>query len=103
MKDTIISPYKKTVYARNAELYKLLAHPVRLEILNILKLQDASLEQLTMTLGLAKANISQHLAILKMARVVKVRREDGNAVYSIVNPDIVAPCKILKELWERTE
>jgi ArsR family transcriptional regulator len=91
------------VYARNAELYKLLAHPARLEILNILKLQDTSLEQLTETLGLVKANISQHLAILKMARVVSVRREEGQAIYSIVNPDIVAPCKILKDLWERTE
>jgi ArsR family transcriptional regulator len=98
-----ISPYDKAVYARNAELYKLLAHPARLEILNILKIRDTSLEQLTEALGLAKANISQHLAILKMARVVSVRREDGEAVYSIVNPDIVAPCKILKELWEKSE
>lgn len=103
MKNTILSPFNKTVYARNAELYKLLAHPVRLEILNILKLQDASLEQLTVTLDLAKANISQHLAILKMARVVSVRRDNGEAIYSIVNPDIVAPCKILKDLWDNGE
>ena len=103
MKATVTSPFQKTVYARNAELYKLLAHPARLEILNILKLQDVSLEQLTVTLGLAKANISQHLAILKMARVVSVRRDNGEAIYSIVNPDIVAPCKILKELWEKSE
>lgn len=103
MSSSVVSPFKKDVYARNAELYKLLAHPARLEILNILKLQDASLEQLTAALGLAKANISQHLAILKMARVVSVRREGGEAVYSIVNPDIVAPCKILKDLWEKTE
>jgi len=100
---TVQSPFRKSVYARNAELYKLLAHPSRLEILNILKLQDASLEQLTETLGLAKSNISQHLAILRMARVVSAQRDNGEAVYSIVNPDIVAPCKILKDLWERTE
>lgn len=99
----VSSPYDKNVYARNAELYKLLAHPARLEILNILKTGDASLEQLTVTLGLAKANISQHLAILKMARVVTNRRDSGEAIYSIVNPDIVAPCKILKDLWEKSE
>ena len=103
MHQPAISPFDKTVYARNAELYKLLAHPARLEILNILKLGDTSLEQLTLVLGLAKANISQHLAILKMARVVSVRRDNGEAIYSIVNPDIVAPCKILKELWEKSE
>ena len=103
MNQSVISPYDKTVYARNAELYKLLAHPVRLEILNILKLQDTSLEQLTATLRLAKANISQHLTILKMARVVQKRLDNGEAIYSIVNPDIVAPCKILKELWEKSE
>jgi ArsR family transcriptional regulator len=103
MSTLTISPFDKSVYARNAELYKLLAHPVRLEILNILKLQETSLEELTVTLGLAKANISQHLAILKMARVVHVRRENGEAIYSIVNPDIVAPCKILKDLWDKPE
>lgn len=103
MSKPVISPFDKTVYARNAELYKLLAHPVRLEILNILRLQETSLEELTVTLGLAKANISQHLAILKMARVVRVRRDSGEAIYSIVNPDIVAPCKILKDLWEKSE
>lgn len=103
MNAAAISPYDKIVYARNAELYKLLAHPVRLEILNILKLQETPLEQLTSALGLAKANISQHLAILKMARVVRVRRDNGEAIYSIVNPDIVAPCKILKDLWEKPE
>ena len=101
--NTVTSPFDKNVYARNAELYKLLAHPARLEILNILKLQDASLEELTGTLDLAKANVSQHLAILKMARVVSVRRDNGEAIYSIVNADIVAPCKILKDLWEKSE
>ena len=101
--NTVTSPFDKNVYARNAELYKLLAHPARLEILNILKLQDASLEELTTTLDLAKANVSQHLAILKMARVVSVRRDNGEAIYSIVNADIVAPCKILKDLWEKSE
>lgn len=103
MATAISSPFQKTVYARNAELYKLLAHPARLEILNILKVQEASLAQLTETLGLAKANISQHLAILKMARVVSVHRNKGEAIYNIVNPDIVAPCKILKDLWEKPE
>lgn len=103
MNTRVTSPYNKNVYARNAELYKLLAHPVRLEILNILKLQDTSLEQLTEVLGIAKANISQHLAILKMARVVRSKRVNGEAVYSIVNPDIVAPCKILKELWDKPD
>ena len=101
--NTVTSPFDKNVYARNAELYKLLAHPARLEILNILKMQDASLEELTTTLDLAKANVSQHLAILKMARVVSVRRDNGEAIYSIVNADIVAPCKILKDLWEKSE
>jgi DNA-binding transcriptional ArsR family regulator len=95
------SPFSKNVYARNAELYKILAHPIRLEILNILNVQDASLEDLTVALEIPKANVSQHLAILKMARVVSNRRENGEAIYSIVNKDIVAPCKVLKDLWEK--
>ena len=94
------SPFPKEAYQRNAEIYKLLANPIRLEILNIIKNQEATVDELSEIVGIRKANTSQHLSILRHLKVVTVRKKGKNAYYKISNPKIVAPCKILKELWE---
>lgn len=94
------SPFPRSVYIRNAEIYKLMANPKRLEILNILKWQELSVEALTKMLKLRKANVSQHLALLRHARAVTVRRSGLNAYYSIADPRLVEPCRILRELWK---
>lgn len=99
----IISPFPKKVYERNAELYKALAHPVRLEILNILKLQETSLEDLSEHLQIAKSNTSQHLAILRRLRVVRVRREGQRAMYQLTDSNVVETCRVLRDLWSDEE
>ena len=96
------SPFPKSVYNRNAEIYKILANPIRLEILNSIKYQRLSVEQLVEILKLRKANVSQHLAMLRHAKLVTCRREGLSVYYEIVDPRIVEPCRILKELWEET-
>lgn len=65
MANKIVSPYKKEVYERNAEIYKLMANPIRLEILNIIKEDEVSVDNLSQLIGIRKANTSQHLSILK--------------------------------------
>jgi len=96
------SPFPKHVYNRNAEIYKILSNPIRLEILNTIKFQEASVEQLVEVLKLRKANVSQHLAMLRHARLVATRRDGLNIYYRIVDPRIIEPCRILKEVWEDT-
>ena len=95
------SALPKDAYKHNARIYSLLSHPKRLEILNTLKVQDASLEQLTDVIKSSKANVSQHLALLRHAQLVSVRRRGKEAVYSIIDKRIVEPCKILYDLWKK--
>lgn len=97
----IKSPFPKAVYARNAEVYKILAHPTRLEILNTIRNREASVQDLIRILKLRKANVSQHLAILRQAHLVTPRRSGLNIFYKIVDPGIVEPCRVLKKLWEK--
>jgi ArsR family transcriptional regulator, virulence genes transcriptional regulator len=92
-------PLPKIAYSRNAHIYKFLANPKRLEILNLLREQEMSVEELIKTVGVSKANISQHLAILRHAGLVKARREGLNVYYRIVDPLVVEPCRILYRLW----
>src|SRR3989344_8415172 len=96
------APFPKTTYERNAEIYKILANSKRLEILNLLKLYgELTVEQILKTVKLPKANLSQHLTLLKYARLVTARRNGLNVYYTITEPKIVEPCKILHELWKK--
>ncbi|MEO8638151.1 MAG: metalloregulator ArsR/SmtB family transcription factor [Candidatus Taylorbacteria bacterium] len=91
-------PLPRIAYENNAEIYKILANSKRLEILNLLREQEMSVEDLIKTLGIAKANVSQHLALLRHAKLVTVRRDGLNGFYNIIDPRIVEPCRILHEL-----
>ncbi|MBI2048487.1 MAG: winged helix-turn-helix transcriptional regulator [Parcubacteria group bacterium] len=92
------SPFPKDTYRRNAEVYKILANPKRLEILNLLKIRECSVEELQRVVGIPKANLSQHLSLLRHARLVTVRRNKLHAYYKIIDPRIVEPCRILHNL-----
>ena len=72
---------KNLKYERNAEIYKVLANPKRLEILNILKKRELAVEKLIKTMKIRKANLSQHLAILRQHRLVKTRRSGQRILY----------------------
>jgi DNA-binding transcriptional ArsR family regulator len=75
-------------YKEKAELFNLLSNPIRLQILDILSKKDASLDELTETIGVRKPNTSQHLAILRYLRIVKTRREGIRTIYRLTNPNI---------------
>lgn len=97
----IKSPYSKDVYQKNAELYKVMANAKRLEILNTIKDKEVTVNELSKVLGTRKSNTSQHLAYLRLVGLVMTRRQGKNIFYKIVDPKIVEPCKIFKELREK--
>ncbi len=89
----------KIAFINNAKTYKLLANEKRLEILNNIKYQERCVEDLVKILGVSKANVSQHLALLRHAGIVKTRRDGLNIYYKIVDAEIIKPCVILYNLW----
>jgi ArsR family transcriptional regulator len=95
------SPLPREAYSKNASIYKILANPKRLEVLNILKKGESGVDQLLKITKLSKANLSQHLALLRHNGLVHTRRAGLNVYYTIVDPRIVEPCKILHELRSR--
>jgi ArsR family transcriptional regulator len=101
MKPRPASPLPQEAYNKNANIYKILANPKRLEVLNILKKGEAGVDKLLKITGLTKANLSQHLALLRHNGLVQTRRDGLNIFYTIVDPRIVEPCKILHQLRHR--
>lgn len=78
----------------------MLANAKRLEILNTILDKKITVTEITKILGTRKANTSQHLMALRKFGLVKRKRVGKFIYYSIIDPGLVEPCRILKELYE---
>lgn len=81
-----------------AERLRLLGHPLRLRILERLLHDAAPVSELAQTLNQPQAVISQHLALLRLHRVVARRRQGKMAIYRITDRD---PAEILGWIHRR--
>ena len=66
--------------ARVAEVFKALAEPRRLKILNALRDGERNVSELVALSDTSQANVSKHLALLTQAGIV-AREQRGNCVY----------------------
>ena len=71
-----------------AETLKAIAHPVRLQIVNILMNGESSVGELVKTLGTKQSLTSQQLSILKSRGVLKSRRNGNVVYYSLQNSGV---------------
>jgi ArsR family transcriptional regulator len=94
----------KHIYELHAEVCKTLANAKRIEIINLLRTGEKSVSWLLEKTGLLKANLSQHLSVMRQQGIVKARKEGLNVFYRIANPKIVRACELMREvLFEQME
>lgn len=73
----------------STELMRALAHPLRLRIIEYIDSQSSTnVNSIYNTLGLEQSITSQHLRILKLAKVLKGTK-DGKYMFYSVNYDVV--------------
>ncbi|MFZ3116224.1 MAG: metalloregulator ArsR/SmtB family transcription factor [Syntrophales bacterium] len=88
----------KKAYELHADICKIFANAKRLEILSSLKDREMSAGDLIEQIGVSKANLSQHMSILKARGVILTRREGANSYYRIANPKIIQACNLMREV-----
>lgn len=88
----------KTIIEMQAEICKTLTNPKRIEILNALKNGEKTVTELVAALGASKANVSQHLALMRLKGILATRREGVNIYYRVANPKVIAACALMKEV-----
>jgi DNA-binding transcriptional ArsR family regulator len=81
-----------------SELFRALAHPTRIRILERLVSGEHSVQSLQEALQLEQPVVSQHLAALRAKNVVTVRRERTQAYYTLRSPLIADLLAIAREL-----
>ncbi len=87
----------KEILKLQAEVCKSLANAKRLEIIYALKDGEKGAGELAAELGLAKSNVSQHLAVLRGCGILRSRRDGKNVYYSIASPKLVEACALMRQ------
>lgn len=90
------------LYRAKAELFRVLGHPVRIRVVELLCEGPHTVRQLLDDLAIAPANLSQQLAVLRRANIVMAYRENGHVTYALAGPDVrdlmMAARRFLREM-----
>lgn len=85
-----------TAFKEEAQYLKVLAHPTRLRIIEVLSQQEHCVSNLETLLNLKQANVSQHLALLSSAGIVASRRDGMRICYSLADPLALEVLRLLE-------
>lgn len=90
-----------TLSTFKADLFRTLANPVRIQILEELRgAGELTVGELHTRTGAVPSNVSQHLAILRSHGVVSARRDGNNAWYSVTDPAIFELLAAARQFFE---
>ena len=80
---------------RKANVFHAIAHPARRQILELLR--DEDLPAMDIAVDLSPSALSQHLAVLKDAKLVVERREGRRRIYSLTPEPLFEPFSWLSQ------
>lgn len=90
--EELVSSVRKKItredFAGLAEIYKLLANPMRLKIIFALGKGELCVCDIANAIGLSIPATSQQLKLLRMGKIVRFRTNGKMAYYSLVNPTL---------------
>lgn len=84
------------VFELHAELLKALAHPKRLEIIHLLRDRSLTVGEIQAMLDLPQANLSQHLTLLRHAKVVTTKKKGKQIFYKLSHGNFIKASDLLR-------
>jgi rhodanese-related sulfurtransferase len=94
-------PFKDRIYGEFARIGQALASGRRLELLDLLAQGPRNVEALAVETGQPVPNISQHLQVLRRARLVESEREGTKVRYRLADPAVLDLWLTLSRLAEQ--
>ncbi len=76
------------LYKAKADFFRTLGHPARIRVLELLAEGDKPVHELLGSIAIEPSNLSQQLAVLRMAGLVAQRREGTEVIYSLALPEV---------------
>jgi len=90
---------QRPLYEVKANLFKGLAHPVRVRVLEVLSASDeVSVTELLDDTGLQASHLSQHLAVLRRHNLVVAERRASQVYYRLAYPQVAELLRAARSL-----
>jgi DNA-binding transcriptional ArsR family regulator len=86
---TLYSDAHRPLYEVKANLFKGLAHPARVRILELLSAsEEVAVTELLADTGMEASHLSQHLAVLRRHNLVVADRRGSLVFYRLAHPEV---------------
>jgi rhodanese-related sulfurtransferase/DNA-binding transcriptional ArsR family regulator len=95
------SSIKEQVYQELSRVTHAISNPKRMELIDVLSQKDYSVEELSKEIAMSIASTSQHLQVLKSAKLVETQRQGNFIIYSITDDSVLRLVSAVKELGSR--
>jgi len=89
---------KALVLNKKSNLFKAIAHPSRVQILEYLSSGEQCVCDIISELELEQSNVSQHLAVLRRENLIESRKQGLKVVYRIKHLEILVVLQKAQEL-----
>lgn len=91
--DGLVLTQSDAVFEKAAEVFRVMAAPMRLRIISSLCQGEKNVSELLAAIDTTQPNMSQHLNTLYQAGVVERRRDGVQIYYRIANQNVVQLCR----------
>lgn len=93
----------EAMFAVKADFYKAIAHPARLQILELLRPGELCVCEIYPALEMEQSNTSRHLSVLKKAALVQSRKEGLKVLYRVTDARVFEildlSAEMVREIW----
>jgi ArsR family transcriptional regulator len=86
------------IYRLKADFFRLLGHPARVRILEILRDGERSVGDLQAALGLDSSGTSQHLTAMRRQGILESRRAGTSVFYRVKDPRMSELLEVAKQI-----
>lgn len=86
------------IHIVKAEFFRVLGHPVRVRVLELLRDGERSVGDLQAALGINSSGASQHLSALRKQGVLESRRDGTSVYYRVKDPGMFELLEIARQI-----
>ncbi|MFG2030580.1 ArsR/SmtB family transcription factor [Streptomyces sp. NPDC048825] len=86
------------LYQAKAEFFRMLGHPVRIRVLELLQDGPMPVRGLRARIEVEPSSLSQQLAVLRRSGIVSSRREGSTVVYALASGDVADLMKAARRI-----
>jgi ArsR family transcriptional regulator len=86
------------LYQAKAEFFRMLGHPVRIRVLELLQDGPMPVRELLAAIEVEPSSLSQQLAVLRRSGIVSSRRDGSTVVYALASGDVADLLKAARRI-----